>query len=77
MATITKPFPLVNRIAKEHDIDSSLIKGTDLGGRITREDVLQAIEEAKKADEVASTRNMLCPTVLNSGYSESWNRIEK
>ena len=42
-----KASPLAKKIAKEHNIDLSLVKGTGPGGRITREDVLQAVEESK------------------------------
>ncbi len=36
--------PLVKRLAEEHGIDLSLIRGTGAGGRITKADVLQAAE---------------------------------
>ena len=42
-----KASPVAKKIAKEHNIDLSLVKGTGPGGRITREDVLQAVEESK------------------------------
>ena len=42
-----KASPLARNIAKEHNIDLSMVTGTGPGGRITKEDVLQAIEEAK------------------------------
>src|SRR5262245_55441397 len=31
--------PLVRRIAKEHDVDISLIKGTGISGRVTKQDI--------------------------------------
>ncbi len=34
--------PLVKRLAEEHGVDLSLIRGTGAGGRITKADVLQA-----------------------------------
>lgn len=37
--------PAVLRLASEHNIDLSKMEGTGLGGRITRKDVLKAIEE--------------------------------
>jgi len=40
--------PLARRLAEEHDIDLAQVKGTGPGGRIVKEDVLEAIE-AKKA----------------------------
>jgi pyruvate dehydrogenase E2 component (dihydrolipoamide acetyltransferase) len=42
-----KASPLARNIAKEHNIDLSMVTGTGPGGRITKEDVLQAIEEGK------------------------------
>ena len=39
--------PLVRRIAQEHGIDLSTIRGTGAGGRITKTDVLQAAEKLK------------------------------
>lgn len=36
--------PAVRRLAREHDVDLSLIAGTGMGGRITRDDVLQHLE---------------------------------
>src|SRR5437764_7869262 len=36
--------PLVRKIAREHDVDLSAVKGSGLGGRITKEDILAFIE---------------------------------
>jgi 2-oxoisovalerate dehydrogenase E2 component (dihydrolipoyl transacylase) len=36
--------PAVRRLAREHSIDLSQIRGTGIGGRITRDDVLKRIE---------------------------------
>ena len=38
--------PAVRRLAREHSVDLSLIQGTGLGGRITRNDVLRYLETA-------------------------------
>lgn len=37
--------PLVRKLAKEHNIDLSLVKGSGADGRVTRDDLLRAIEE--------------------------------
>jgi pyruvate dehydrogenase E2 component (dihydrolipoamide acetyltransferase) len=44
--------PLVRRLAKEHDIDLSTVQGTGAGGRVSKNDILQAIEQggARPAD---------------------------
>ena len=39
--------PLVRRIAKEHDVDIRLIKGTGISGRVTKQDILGFIESGK------------------------------
>src|SRR5690625_2334087 len=47
--------PAVVRLASEHNIDLSLVKGTGLGGRITRKDVLQVIEEGLPLEKEKQT----------------------
>lgn len=42
-----KASPLARNIAKEYNIDLSMVTGTGPGGRITKEDVLQALKEGK------------------------------
>jgi pyruvate/2-oxoglutarate dehydrogenase complex dihydrolipoamide acyltransferase (E2) component len=37
--------PLVKRLAREHGVDTSTLLGTGPGGRITKEDVLQAVQK--------------------------------
>ena len=51
--------PAVRRLAREHSIDLSRIAGTGIGGRITRDDVLQYLESgpaapAAMADQAAA-----------------------
>ena len=41
--------PAVRRLAREHSVDLSRIAGTGMGGRITRDDVLQYLESATAA----------------------------
>ena len=45
--------PAVRRLAREHSIDLSRIAGTGIGGRITRDDVLQYLESAAAAPAAA------------------------
>jgi 2-oxoglutarate dehydrogenase E2 component (dihydrolipoamide succinyltransferase) len=42
-----KPFvsPVVARIASEHNVDPSQVQGTGRGGRVTKKDILQFIEQ--------------------------------
>ena len=39
-----KSSPLVRRIAKEHDVDLKLVKGTGISGRVTKHDILGYLE---------------------------------
>jgi len=41
--------PVARKLAEEHSIDVSKISGSGPGGRITRQDILQAVEEGGKA----------------------------
>ncbi|MGI8459571.1 MAG: 2-oxoglutarate dehydrogenase, E2 component, dihydrolipoamide succinyltransferase [Propionibacteriaceae bacterium] len=41
--------PLVRKLAAEHSVDLSSLTGTGVGGRIRKQDVLAAADEAKKA----------------------------
>ena len=43
--------PAVRRLAREHSIDLSQIRGTGMGGRITRDDVLKRIEAGSTAPQ--------------------------
>ena len=45
--------PVVRRLAREHDIDPSVIEGTGRDGRVTRNDVLAYIEAMKATPEPA------------------------
>ena len=53
--------PLVRRIAREHNVDLSQVKGTGLGGRVSKKDILDFIEQqstgkaAPAAQPVAAT----------------------
>ena len=41
--------PLVRKLAKEHGVDLTSLKGTGVGGRIRKQDVIEAAEKAKQA----------------------------
>ncbi len=45
--------PLVRKLAKENAVDLTTVTGTGVGGRIRKQDVLAAAEEAKAAAEAA------------------------
>ena len=41
--------PVARKLAEEHGIDVSKVSGTGPGGRITKQDILQAVEQKEKA----------------------------
>jgi 2-oxoglutarate dehydrogenase E2 component (dihydrolipoamide succinyltransferase) len=45
--------PLVRRIAREHHVDLREVKGTGLGGRVSKDDVLTYLEQRRAAAGVA------------------------
>ncbi len=47
--------PLVRKIAREHGISLSQIQGTGLGGRITKQDIMQFIEHQGSSSQPVST----------------------
>ncbi|GAB2527234.1 2-oxoglutarate dehydrogenase, E2 component, dihydrolipoamide succinyltransferase [Microbacterium petrolearium] len=47
--------PLVRRLAAQQGVDLATVKGTGVGGRIRKEDVLKAAESAKAAPAAAAT----------------------
>ena len=44
-----KSSPLVRRIAKEHGVDVARVPGTGLGGRVTKDDILNFLSEGQTA----------------------------
>ena len=60
-ATATRASPVAKRIAKEHGIDLSLIKGTGPEGRITKEDIMQAVEQAPQSGAATAVHREIVP----------------
>ena len=50
--------PAVRRIVEEEKLDAEKIRGTGEGGRLTKEDVLAAVQERGKAGEKIDTREV-------------------
>jgi 2-oxoglutarate dehydrogenase E2 component (dihydrolipoamide succinyltransferase) len=53
--------PLVRRIAKEHDVDIRLIKGTGISGRVTKQDILGFIKSGGPRTAGAARRDSAIP----------------
>ena len=47
--------PLVRKIAREHDVSLTQVTGTGLGGRITKQDILDFIEKSQQAPAAPRT----------------------
>jgi 2-oxoglutarate dehydrogenase E2 component (dihydrolipoamide succinyltransferase) len=52
---VTYVTPLVRRLAQQQGVDLATVKGSGVGGRIRKEDVLKAAEAAKSAPAAAPT----------------------
>ncbi len=57
--------PVVRRLVREHDLDPAALVGTGVGGRITRSDVLNAIDEQQRS--AAATTASATPTGQPAG----------
>jgi pyruvate dehydrogenase E2 component (dihydrolipoamide acetyltransferase) len=56
--------PLVRRIAREHDVDLTQVPGTGAGGRVSKHDILAAVEGG--ATSTASARPAVAPGAVPS-----------
>jgi 2-oxoisovalerate dehydrogenase E2 component (dihydrolipoyl transacylase) len=55
--------PVVSKMAAEHGVNLQLVKGTGLGGRITKNDVLAFIQESGSGNQ-ATVRPVVSPVVI-------------
>ena len=67
--------PLVKRMAREEEVDLGNVEGTGLGGRITKQDMLNYLSERDKIVEVArplvqQAQQGLVPPIISSGDDE-------
>jgi pyruvate dehydrogenase E2 component (dihydrolipoamide acetyltransferase) len=57
-----KLSPIARKLAEEHGIDAATVRGTGPGGRITKDDILQAVEAAKAAPPTPAAPAVSAPT---------------
>ena len=77
--------PLVRKLAKDNNIDLSTVKGTGVGGRIRKQDVLAAAKgegesapaEAKKSGSAISTKSVDPEKAKLRGTTQRVNRIRE
>jgi pyruvate dehydrogenase E2 component (dihydrolipoamide acetyltransferase) len=53
--------PLVRRIAREHDVDLTQVPGTGAGGRVSKHDILAAVEGGASSTSAASAHPAVTP----------------
>jgi 2-oxoglutarate dehydrogenase E2 component (dihydrolipoamide succinyltransferase) len=56
--------PLVRRIAKDHNVDISLIQGSGIGGRVTKDDILAFIERQGQGASAAPAPKTTGPAAV-------------
>lgn len=69
-AAEVKISPLARRIAEEHSIDLSRVKGSGPGGRIVKEDILRAVEESRVAAGGPKTEIEAAPKIKETPSAE-------
>ena len=66
--------PLVRRIAREHNVDLSEVKGTGLGGRVSKKDILDFIDQrhasAPLAPQTAGASASSAPAMVFTGATQ-------
>ena len=86
-AGLPKLSPLVKRLVEQHGVDALLLTGTGMGGRITKEDVLDFVESGQASAKLApapaavipvagiqSARHVLPLTLLRKTIAEHMTR---
>ncbi|WP_420613725.1 dihydrolipoamide acetyltransferase family protein [Candidatus Spongiisocius sp.] len=75
-----KALPVVRRLAREHGIDLSSVRGTGPGGRITRDDVMAAVDGGPPDGDVAPiagerVRLSMLRRTIAGHMTASWREI--
>ncbi|AXT84680.1 2-oxoglutarate dehydrogenase, E2 component, dihydrolipoamide succinyltransferase [Aeromicrobium sp. A1-2] len=69
--------PIVRKLAKQHDVDLAAVTGTGVGGRIRKQDVLDAVEKSAPAAESAPAAATDAPASGNLDPSPLRGKTEK
>ncbi len=67
----TKSSPLVRKMAAEHNIDVAALQGSGIAGRVTKRDLMQAIEGGGAGAAHAPARQAPAPSMHAPGGTES------
>ncbi|MEW1833593.1 2-oxoglutarate dehydrogenase, E2 component, dihydrolipoamide succinyltransferase [Microbacterium sp. NPDC079995] len=77
---VTYVTPLVRKLAQQHGVDLSSVRGSGVGGRIRKEDVLKAAE-APKAEAAPATAPAAAPAPVEvsplRGTTQAMSRLRK
>src|SRR5688572_7769976 len=67
----TRSSPLVRKMAAEHNIDVTALQGSGIAGRVTKRDLLSAIESGGAPPRPAPARPPVAPSMHAPGGTES------
>jgi 2-oxoglutarate dehydrogenase E2 component (dihydrolipoamide succinyltransferase) len=67
--------PLVRKLAAEHSVDLATLTGTGVGGRIRKQDVLEAAERQRVAAAAATTSPAAPPTAAAPAAAEATSAL--
>ena len=58
--------PLVRKIARDHDVNLAQVPGTGLGGRITKQDIMEFVERREAAPAPSASAPVAAPVVASA-----------
>jgi pyruvate dehydrogenase E2 component (dihydrolipoamide acetyltransferase) len=67
--------PLVRRIAAEHQVDLTRVKGSGRAGRVTKQDIMTYLEDREKAPPAAARPAAREPAPAGPGDGDFWTRF--
>ena len=69
--------PIVRKLANDHGVNLALVKGTGVGGRIRKEDVLAAAQQSSLTSSPQAAPRVIPATSPLRGTSEPMSRLRK